>query len=188
MPWISLACAVLVAACGFDANYAGGHYTCSDGVCPTGLSCVAGACVMAGGDGPTEQPAIDAREPALTCADPGMLPGSVTGDTGIRSNMNLMTASCGGAVMNGKDAVYKVAAAASQHIMVMVTGNFPAKAYVLSACTPAPATPTCLGGSYASDGSPISVATTTAGDYVVVVDCDLAADSGAYSLTVSVGP
>ena len=91
--------------------------------------------------------------------------------------------------MNGTDAVYKVAAGASQHVVVsVVSGDFPAKAYVLQPCTPAPATPTCLGNSYAAIGNPISVATTTAGDYFVVVDCDLAADAGAYSMTVSVGP
>jgi len=85
--------------------------------------------------------------------------------------------------------LYKVAAGAGQHVMASVTGSsYPAKAYVLSACTPSPATPACLGGSYASEGVPISVSTTTAGDYFVVVDCDLAAESGAYTLTVTVGP
>ena len=180
MPWILLVCALI--GCGFDADYNGGHYTCSDGVCPTGLSCIADKCV-APSDGAV---VIDAPPHALTCVDPGVLPGMVSGSTTDRSSM--MSASCGGAVMNGKDAVYKVAAGASQHVMVSVMGDFPAKAYVLQPCSPSPAIPSCLGGSYASMGAPISVATTAAGDYFVVVDCDIANDSGGYSMTVSVGP
>jgi hypothetical protein len=59
---------------------------------------------------------------------------------------------------------------------------------VLQPCSPSPATPACLGGSYAAAAAPISVPTTAAGDYYVVVDCDIAPDHGAYTLTVSVGP
>ena len=42
---LAILAATAASACGFDADYRGGAYRCSDGVCPTGLACVAGTCV-----------------------------------------------------------------------------------------------------------------------------------------------
>lgn len=182
MPRIAVVWAVLASACVFDADYRGGTYRCSDGVCPSGLRCEAGVCtsrppIDAGADA-----AHDSHVAALTCADPGEA-GSASGTTAGRNNT--ISASCGGFVMNGPDAVYRVIANAGQHVMVTVTGR---QAYVIAPCTPAPQTPSCLGNSLASAGSPISVVAAATGPQFVIVDDSNAAGSGAYTLDVSVGP
>src|SRR6185436_3140406 len=40
MPRTLTLCAVLSSGCLFSADYGGGQYTCKDGRCPSGLSCV----------------------------------------------------------------------------------------------------------------------------------------------------
>jgi hypothetical protein len=182
MPWIALACAWLLGACVFDADYSGGTYKCSDGVCPTGLRCVAGACTSAPIDAHVDGPK-DGPPPALTCADPGPASGSVSGTTVGRSNT--VSASCGGFVMNGQDAVYRVSATAGQHVMVSVAGL---QAYVIAPCVTQPQTPTCLGNTVATVGNPISVVAATTGNVYVIIDDSNPAVSGSYTLDVTVGP
>jgi hypothetical protein len=182
MPRIVIVWAWLAAACVFDADYRGGTYRCSDGVCPSGLRCEAGACtsmspVDAGADA-----AHDSHVAALTCADPGEA-GSAASSTAGRGNT--VSASCGGFVMNGPDAVYRVTANAGQHVMVSVTGR---QAYLIAPCTLAPQTPACIGNALASAGNPISVVAPASGSQFVIVDDSNAAASGAYTLEISVGP
>lgn len=177
----------ILGGCLFKADYDAGGFTCTDGVCPSGFTCTADRrCVRtAGGDAGPDGDAGDARIEALTCADPGAFPatgGTRSGTTVGRASE--MSAQCAGAVMNGPDAVFRIAlAGASQVLLVDVTGG--RKAYVLSACTETPATPACLGNMRALAGQPISL-TLAAGTYVVVVDDDLAAAASAFALTLTV--
>ena len=168
-----------IPGCLFDADYRGGSYTCSDDRCPSGQSCVAGMCVSgdAGSDAPADGPMA-----ALTCADPGRLAspgGSAMGSTdGKPMNLSSM---CGGFVMNGREAVYRIELVAGDSLLVAVTGS--RKAYVIAQCVmPAPA---CLGNTLATDGNPISV-TPAAGPSFVIVDDENPANSGAYTLTLTV--
>jgi len=171
-----------VPGCLFDADYRGGSYTCSDDRCPSGLTCVAGICVS-GDAGASDAP--DASDPpmaALTCADPGTLasPGGTAMGSTDGKPMNL-SSMCGGFVMNGREAVYRIELVAGDSLLVAVTGS--RKAYVIAQCvTPAPA---CLGNTLATDGNPISV-TPAAGPSFVIVDDENPANTGAYTLTVTV--
>lgn len=169
----------LFSGCSFAADYGGGTYTCSDGKCPSGLSCVAEVCVdptMI--DAPVDLP-IDEAVHALTCADPGAiaLGGSESGTTtGKPSNLGSM---CGGFVMNGKEAVYKIELTGSA-VVVGVTGQ--RKAYVIAQCVvPAPA---CLGNAFATEGNPISV-TPAVGASFIVVDDENPANDGSYTVTAN---
>lgn len=171
MPWKLALCAVL-GGCWFDADYRGGHYACSDGVCPSGLTCVQDVCttpVDAGHDA-----AIDARIAAGTCVEPTPIAGTLAGDTTARQN--LVTAMCAGFVMNGHDAVFHTDAA---HALVEITGAL--QAYALASCDPAPAEPTCVGNAVAIAGNPISIA----GPAYIVVDQANPSISGAFTLTVT---
>ncbi len=173
----------------FDANYAGGKYRCSDGICPTGMRCTAehectSMPIDARVDVPRDTPDDGHTGAALTCADPGVLPaggGSASGST--VSQMNLVSASCGGFVMNGRDAVYRVSANAGQHVMVTVTGL---DAYVIAPCVQTPQTPACLGNVLATPGNPISPTVAVSGSQYVVVDDSNAATSGSYSIDVMI--
>jgi hypothetical protein len=185
--------ALLVAACSFDAHYGGGRYLCSDGKCPSGQTCAAnGVCVAeadAGADASGDA-TVDARPAALTCVDPGVLAaagGMASGTTAGRSNT--VSASCGGLVSNGPDAVYRVdTSAASVHVTVSIDGSYPVDAYLIAPCSVVPATPTCEGDMLASPGTAITVTTTFAGEHFIVVDGANAGLSGTYTLTVSVTP
>jgi len=66
---------------------------------------------------------------------------------------------------------------------VSITGM--RKAYVILACTESPNTPACLGGTRATEGNPI-VVTPAVGDAFIVVDEDIAAAQGPYTLTLTV--
>jgi hypothetical protein len=172
--------AIASGGCLFDADYRGGTYTCSDDRCPSGQSCVEGTCV-APGDGGTDA-SIDAPIAALTCADPGVI--ASPGDTAMGSTdgkpMSL-SSMCGGFVMNGREAVYRIELAAGDSLLVAITGA--RKAYVIAQCvTPAPA---CLGNALATDGNPLSV-TPAAGPSFVIVDDENPAASGVYELTLTV--
>ncbi|MBL0216604.1 MAG: hypothetical protein IPQ07_22320 [Myxococcales bacterium] len=192
MPW-NLAVCVLVFAggCLFSADYGGGQFRCSDGRCPSGLVCSADQRCIASpvtdapaadaSDGPVD--AIDARLAALTCADPGVVAatgGSEPGTTAGRTST--ISSSCGGFVMNGADAVYRLTAALGDSYLIGITG---VKAYVIAPCSVSPATPVCLGNTFASPGNPISITTTFAGQHFIVVDHENAATTGAYTLTVT---
>ena len=190
MPWIVVACAWLLGACFFEADYGTGQVKCSDDKCPSGLSCENGTCVTprrdAAADGVADDAAIDARMAALTCADPGVLASgeTATGSTATRSST--ISAMCGGFVMNGPDAVYRITAAASDQLLVSIGGSFPVSAYVIAPCSVSPATPTCLTNTAATAGNPVLVTTTFAGQHFVIVDATNAAQSGDYMLTVNV--
>lgn len=188
MPWKPALCALVLAGCVFDADY-GRTYRCTDGRCPSGQVCQMSTqtCVSGvPGDGPTDAPpdGIDARMPALTCVDPGvvaMTGGSASGTTVGRTS--LMTAMCGGYVMNGLDAVYRVTApVAATSYLIEVTG---VRAYVIAPCSPSPATPACLGNMFASQGNPIQITTAFAGAHYVVVDHETPGVGGSYTLTVT---
>ncbi len=182
MPRNLLLCAVVLGGCWFDADY-GGHYTCSDGVCPSGLTCVADRCVA-----PTaidaavpDARAIDARIAAATCADPMPLAVGATLSGSTTGRGNTVTASCAGFVMNGNDAVYRVDSSAGEQLLVTLTGAL--QAYAIAPCDPSPATPACLGNAVATAGNPIAV-TATGPTFVVIDDANPATD-GAYSVNVS---
>lgn len=189
MPWNTLVCAVIVlgGGCWFDADYRGGHFTCSDGACPGGLVCVADRCVTPGDAAPGDAVAdgtvpIDARIAAATCADPMPFPvagGTFSGSTAGRGNT--ITASCAGSVMNGNDAVYRIDSTSGDHLLVAITGAL--QAYAIAPCNPTPATPICIGNVVATAGNPISI--TATGTTFLVVDDVNPATSGAYALTVS---
>ncbi len=184
MPRIAVLCALLASGCWFDADYRGGHYTCSDGVCPTGEQCVAGECTTSAGDGGSPDTTSEA---ALTCADPGLFAsagGTVTGSTAGRTSQ--MSALCGGAIMNGPDAVYRITVAAGAQLHISISGDYAVAAYALAPCAATPATPTCEGETGAVEDLPIVVTAATAGEQFVVVDSVSPIGSGSYSLTVSV--
>lgn len=167
-----------LAGCLFDADYRGGTYTCSDDRCPSGLTCVAGMCVVPG----EVDAAIDAPAPALTCADPGVIasPGGTAMGSTDGKPMTL-SSMCGGFIMNGREAVYRIELVAGDSLLVAIAGS--RKAYVIAQCvTPAPA---CLGNTLATDGNPISV-TPAAGPSFVIVDDENPANAGAYTLTLTV--
>jgi len=180
--FVGLVGLVGLVGCSFEADYRGGSYTCNDGRCPAGLTCVAGACVDPGvGDAGFDADAIDARIPALTCADPGLVvsPGGSVMGTTTNHPMNL-SSMCGGFVMNGREAVYQIDLAAGDTLLVSITGA--RKAYVLAQCvTPAPS---CLGNALATDGNPLSV-TPAAGPSFVVVDDENPSADGPYTLTLT---
>lgn len=177
--------------CSFDADYGDGGVRCSDGRCPSGLTCNADRrCVMPGDAALDDAPVdamvdamIDAMPAALTCVDPGVIAmtgGTASGTTAGRSST--VSASCGGSVMNGNDAVYRVTAQAGDQYLISITG---VKAYVIIPCSLSPATPTCIGNAAATPGNPISVTASVAGQHFIVVDHENPATSGAYTLTVT---
>lgn len=191
MPWNVALCVLALTGCVFSADYGGGTYRCSDGACPSGLVCSSdGRCVAPTaidappGDVSPDVPMIDARLAALTCADPGPIAaagGTENGTTAGRSST--ISASCGGFVMNGADAVYRLTvAAAGDSYLVGITG---VKAYVITPCSPTPATPVCLGNMFASPGNPISVSAAAAGPHFIVVDHESPATTAAYTLAVT---
>lgn len=192
MPRIVVVCACLLEACFFDADYKGGRILCGDGKCPSGLTCAAGVCTSEVPDDgmvtdvPSDVP-TDGLPAALTCVQPGVLAttgGTVSGSTAGRSS--LVSATCEGSIMNGNDAVYRIDAVVGAQIGVSISGSYPVNAYVLAPCSAAPATPTCLSNMAAASGDPISVTTSFAGQHFIVVDGINPAQSGTYSLTVTV--
>ena len=189
MPWnLALCVLVLTGGCLFSADYSNGQFRCTDDKCPDGLVCTNQRCIKPSaidapaGDAPIDM-MIDGRVPAFTCADPGVvLPpgGTETGTTAGRSST--ISAMCGGFVMNGADAVYRVTAAAGDMYLIGITG---VRAYVIAPCSASPATPTCLGNAFASAGNPIAITAAFAGHHFIVVDHETPATTGAYTLTVT---
>jgi hypothetical protein len=182
MPRILLLWATLC-GCVFDASYDGGHYTCSDGKCPSGLTCTANKCVVPGHDASTIDAVVvhDAHVPALTCADPGVAGATEHGAT---AGTGMISASCGGVIMNGPDAVYRLATVAGDHVTVTIAGSYAVDAYLIAPCT---ATPLCEGDVFAAAGVPLNLMP-AAGDHFVVVDGINPSMSGTYTLTVIVTP
>ncbi len=190
MPWNVALCVLVMTGCVFSADYGGGRYRCRDGVCPDGLvctadqRCVASPAIDAAPGDATADAMVDARLAALTCADPG--PISTAGSTEMGTTAgrtSTISASCGGFVMNGADAVYRLTvAAAGDQYLIGITG---VKAYVITPCSVTPTTPVCLGNSFATAGNPISVTAGFAGPHYIIVDHESPATSGVYTLTVT---
>ena len=57
---------------------------------------------------------------ALTCSDPGTLPGA--GSTIGRTSQ--VSALCGGEIMNGPDAVYRVTVPAGAQLTIAIAGDY----------------------------------------------------------------
>lgn len=199
MPRIVVACAcLLVGACSFDANYSGATIYCSDDKCPSGLSCETdgqGAKVCreprrdAAVDVTDSRDAQDARQQALTCNDPGIIPmtgGTVTGTTANRPLGNSITTTCNGSMMLGYDAVYRldnVGAGMQVNVSISAMGWTGAAAYIIQPC----ATNTnCIGNIYAQPNASVNITTVAAGVPYVVVDSTLSGTNGQYTLSVSV--
>jgi hypothetical protein len=183
MPRSLAVCAVIfVGGCFFQADYGSGTIACTDGRCPSGLTCSAEVCVEPTViDAPVDT--IDARIPAFTCADPGILASTGGGDTGDTTGKPFVVSSmCGGFVMNGHEAVYKIELTAGKQLLVSLASSA-RKAYVIASCTP-PA-PACLGNMFATAGNPINVSP-AAGASFVIVDDENPSNSGAYTLGVTV--
>ena len=178
--------------CWFSADYRSGNVACRDGICPSGLSCVAEVCVAHAPSDSAGSGVHDARIPdvpiqmaALTCADPGtfVADNTVSGTTIGRANT--ISASCNGTVMNGNDAVYKIAGTVGQQLTLTPHSSaFPVTAYALTPCTTS-GVPPCTGNAYATDTTPVTVTLTAMTDYFIVVDSGNALGSGAYTLTVT---
>ena len=182
---LAVCAAIFLGGCFFEADYAGGSYTCNDGRCPSGLTCNADRrCVLGGDAGLDADAAIDAPRSALTCADPGLIAsagGSASGTTVGRGAT--VSSVCGGFVMNGRDAAYRIELAAGQQLLVVIEGG--RKAYVLASCQPVPATPACVGNARATMGNPLSVMP-AAGPSFVIVDDENPASESTYVLTLTV--
>ena len=184
MPRTVVICAIFVGGCVFQADYSGGNFACNDGRCPSGLGCNADQrCVTPMMIDASIPDTPDARVPAFTCADPGILPSTGGGDMGDTTGKPLVLSSmCGGFVMNGHEAVYKIELTAGKHLIVSLS-NTARKAYVIASCvTPAPA---CLGNAFATTGNPINV-TPAAGPSFVIVDDENPSNVGPYTLGVTV--
>jgi hypothetical protein len=183
---------VLLASCRFDADYGGGHYTCTDEVCPAGLICnLASQCVEptapdAAVDGLEAPP--DALPYALTCADPGPITRGVehtfTGTT--VGGTDRIDGSCASRVLVGPDDVFEATALAGDRLDLTIDGDAVVRAYVILACVMNQ--PACQGNMLASPGTPLAVTGLPAGSVWVVVDSENAALGGDYTLTVTVGP
>lgn len=190
MPWIALVCACVLGACSFEADYTKGPFYCRNNrACPPGLVCDEGIgeCRAQPLDAAIDTPddtMVDARQAALNCADPGVLPPTGGGDANTTVGRTAKVAAmCDGTVMTAADAVYRITPGAGKQMLVDIatSESFLVTAYVTSTC---PST-TCLTNSYASPGNPISVMA-LAGDHYIVVDSGVSAETGAYQLTVTV--
>ena len=185
MPRIVALCVCLVGGCFFDAEYRSGSVRCSDGKCPSGLTCRAEVCVDPRFDAAVDM-MIDARPAALTCNDPAPFPatgGTTAGSTATRSST--VSAMCSGFVMNGPDAVYRIDTASGATINLTISGSYQVNAYVIAPCSVAPATPMCIGNVMAAMNTPVNVTTTFAGQHFIIVDGPNAGMSGDYTLTVA---
>ena len=185
---------VVAPGCWFSADYRSGNVACRDGKCPSGLSCVAEVCVVATGDGgggnvhdARSDSAPDAFDmAALTCADPGtfVADNTVSGTTAGTGRTNTLSTSCNGTVMNGKDAVYKIAGTMGHQVTLTPHSSaYPIAAYVITPCTPG--FPTCIDNTFATDTAPATITFGANGDYFIVVDGINAGLSGAYTLTIA---
>jgi hypothetical protein len=178
--------------CGFDADYRGGTFTCSDGVCPAGLACVGGTCVAPGDGGAiVDGKATPDAMHALTCGDPGdVARGGAAGASGTTAGgANHVSAMCGAVIMNGPDVVYRVDALAGDRLDVTITGDSVVRAYVVASCAAPPARPTCEGGVFTEPGlAAVSLTSLAAGPHYVLVDSEEAALGGAYTVTIDLRP
>ena len=184
---IALAFALVASgACRFDADYTGGTYRCSDGVCPAGLVCSAAEVCEPPGDAAASP---DAPSAALTCADPGELSAGVTVFDGTTvGGINHVSGSCDLSIYNGPDDVYRATVAAGADLEVQITGETTVRAYVITACVPNPQTPACVGDMVAQPGFALALTDLPAGDVYVLVDEVNPAGGTDYTLTVDLAP
>jgi hypothetical protein len=171
MPRFALAL-LLVPACFFDADYGRAHVRCSDGVCPSGLTCLADK-TCGTQDAGTGSDATVMH--ALTCNDPGTVMATNNGST--MGHTNQVAAMCGGVIYNGPDAIYQIAG--SQQVTLKISGDYAVAAYVVSSC---PST-TCETNMAAQPSAPLTI-TLPAGPQLVVVDGVNAGLSGTFTLTI----
>lgn len=177
MPRFALAF-MLLPACFFDADYGHVRVTCSDGVCPSGLACVANVCSTPGdaavgsGDAHVDAPPVH----ALTCEDPGA--GTAIQDGSTMGHANQLSTMCGGVFYNGPDAVYQVDG--SRQVTIKISGSYAVAAYVLGACT---SQPTCETNTAAQPAAPLTI-TLGPGTHLVVVDGVNANLTGTYTLRI----
>lgn len=176
MPWKPFACVALI-GCSFSADYKGGLFKCSDGVCPTGLFCFQDFCI----DGDGGVPDVPTAE--LNCSSPGIV-SDMASDTTV-GRMNNVTGMCAGTIQNGPDAVYLVDVAAGGHLTLTVDGSYPVDAYVISPCREVPETPACIDDVMATPGNPVTVNIVQSGGAFIVVDGINPALSGTYTLGVT---
>lgn len=179
---LALCALIFVGGCFFEADYSGGNFACNDGKCPSGLVCIDKACVTppdaAVDDAHNDAP--DAREAALTCADPGVLTSGRGAAGNTQGRPATVASQCAGFIMNGRDAVYRITVPAGDQLRVEITGNL--RAYVIAQCiSPAPA---CVGNVAAVNMVPINVSP-PAGDAFVIVDHEFASTVGAYTVTAT---
>jgi len=170
---------LLLAACSFDADYGHAHVTCTDDVCPSGLTCVDHVCTTPGDASVGSDAHIDAAPMhALTCADPGDATGTIMGTT--VGHTSVLATTCGGVVYNGPESVYRIDGPASVTIGIDGSGSYAPAAYVLGACS---SFPTCETNTAATSASPLTI-TLTSGTHLVVVDGINPSESGMYTLHI----
>jgi hypothetical protein len=175
----------LCAACRFEADYSGGDFTCTDGVCPEGLVCNGERrCVEPGSD---LDASIDAPPADLDCADPGIIARGAerTFEGSTVGELNKIEAMCSGRLLFGADHVYKATAEAGDSLELTVDGDVAMRAYVITAC--AMDGEACLEDMLATTTVPLAL-TAVEGDVWIIVDGETPSSDGSYTLTVTVGP
>jgi hypothetical protein len=115
---------------------------------------------------------------ALTCADPGDATGTITGTT--VGHTSVLATTCGGAVYNGPESVYRIDGPGSVTIGIDGSGSYSPVAYVIGTCS---SFPTCEGNMAATSASPLTI-TLTSGTHLVVVDGINPSESGMYTLHI----
>ncbi|HUH01431.1 MAG TPA: PPC domain-containing protein, partial [Kofleriaceae bacterium] len=186
--------------CTISSDYAGTAYTCTDGRCPPGFSCVEARCVDGDGGPDDAAGADDAMVDAPTCtceprsntclpADLEELTGAAQagGQTvcGSTTDNTGTLAGCTNLVepLPGRDAVFRFSATAGQQITATLRPlDFDGAVYLLTDCGDQ-----CLvvANDQGVGGTEVAaVAAPATGDYYVVVDSP--SGSGCYELTVAV--
>ena len=160
MPRFALALMPL-AGCFFDADYSRAHVRCDDGPCDAAV-----------GSG-----SADAHVAALTCADPGDATGTITDSTAGHDSQ--LATSCGAAVYNGPETVYRIEGPGTVTIGLDMTTKL--AAYVIGACMPFA---TCETNTAATPAAPLTI-TLTSGMHLVVVDGITPGVTDSYRLTIT---
>jgi hypothetical protein len=166
----------------FDAHDATSEFTCSDGVCPSGETCVEGFC----------EAIPSSSNPVGTCGNPIPITpdpvNAVTGDNGGRKDT--IEATCTVHDLVGPDVVFELDAGGTlqvgSHIELEFTsdvGNTSYVAYMLSACESLPAMPMCTGDVFASFDSPVALTLITLPQFIVV-DSTSPTTTGMFNLKV----
>jgi hypothetical protein len=173
---------LLLAACSFDADYGHVHVTCTDDVCPSGLTCVDHVCTTPG-DASMDSGGSDAHDAApmhaLTCADPGDAVGTILGTT--VGHTSVLATTCGAAVYNGPETVYQIEGPGTVTLGIDGSGTYTPVAYVIGACS---SFPTCEDNQAAMAAQPLTLSLSS-GMHLVVVDGINPSESGGYTLAIT---